>query len=163
MKRIQEFFELLTQKKLEQPKHKKSLTVSQGLLEMEKNRTPRNINVISNKPKKLLDLTDQISKKKQYLIPIDKSFFDPNRLQEILKESSVLKLLSSGSHKRNFMILNAFLKQQINPNPKNTNSTKHNVKNNGKFRKFFRTEFNEKYINIDRKHKFRCYTKGYFW
>ena len=61
------------------------------------------------------------------------------------------------------MILNAFLKQQINPNPKNTNSTKHNVKNNGKFRKFFRTEFNEKYINIDRKHKFRCYTKGYFW
>ena len=115
-RRVEEYIQAIIEKPPEKPQKLKSFSISQSLYEYEKNRSPKVTNLISNKPKKKIDLNDFIKKEKTNLIPIDKSFFDPNQVKEILRETSVLKLLTSGSHKRNFMILNTVFKQQTKVN-----------------------------------------------
>lgn len=88
---------------------------------MKKSNESKNSSIISNKPKKILDLSEFIPKKKMLLKPINKNFFDPNELHSILKDSSVLKLLQTGSHKKNFMILNSVIRQQKTKSPQKNN------------------------------------------
>lgn len=119
-KRIQEYFEILEEKNAEGAKIPKNYTITQSFLEFLKKNDVNNQNsIISNKPKKNFDLSEFIPKKKNFLNPIDKSFLDPIKLQAILKERSVMKLLSSSSHKKNFMILNAILRNRQQNKPKN--------------------------------------------
>lgn len=131
-KRIQEYFEILEEKNVVGVKNTKDHTITQSFLEFLKKHDENNQNnIISNKPKKNFDLSEYIPKKKHFLNPIDKTFIDPIKLQTILKESSVLKLLSASSHKRNFMILNAILRnQQQNKFKTNESQSEKNKRNN---------------------------------
>lgn len=139
-KRVEEYIQAVIEKPPPKPTNLKNLTISQSLYEYEKTRSPKvNANLISNKPKKTLDLNEFTKKEKTNLIPIDKSFFDPNQVKEILRETSVLKLLTSGSHKRNFMILNTVFKQQT----KNIKERNHSEPN---LEKHFDFAFSEKKI-----------------
>lgn len=111
--RIEEYIQAVISKKTEEKSNnRKFLAISQSLGEWESSKIPKVSNFISSKPQgPSLEISELAGRKKPNLIPIDKTFFDPNDLKAILKETSVLKLLNPGSHKRNFMILNAVFRQ----------------------------------------------------
>jgi len=155
-KRIEEYIDAIIEKKPGKPMKQNMISISQNLFEYEKNKSPKVTNFISNKPKKAFDISELANRKKTNLTLIDKSFFDPIQLKEILKESSILKLLSSGCHKRNFMILNAVFKQQ-NKNMKEgktgRNFSEPNLKK--QIEKIFFDKNNEFNENVNNENKIR--------